>query len=260
VNTGAAPGRPTLSPGARISFLWAAAAICLLSVLPPLSHLGRSAEWGLVLRYALYALVLPPLVVLGAPWRRAAPAVRLADARARHPELIRALAFLLLDGVLMVWWFTPAAARATTDHSWLTAVEAVTLIAGGVGLWLELVESPPLAPRSGPLRRAVLGAGAMWLVWIEAYLVGLAHAGWYRDVAHAAGHGLSAAADQQVAAVVLWFVVAAVFVPTIFLNALSWLRSEEDPDDALYRLMREERRRASIVGDPPGRTSTEGAG
>ncbi len=150
-------------------------------------------------------------------------------------------------------WFTPAAARATEQHGWLTALEAVTLVAGGIGLWLELVDSPPLVPRSGPLRCAVLAALAMWLVWVQAYLVGMARGDWYRQVSHVAGHGLSAAADQQVAAVVLWFAAAVVFVPAVFGNAIRWLHREEDPDGALFRLMREERRRATAVVDPrPG--------
>jgi cytochrome c oxidase assembly factor CtaG len=258
LSAGAASSRPALlPPQARRYLLWAAAVVCLFSVLPPLSHLARSAEWGLLLRYALYALVVPPLVVLGAPWR---PGVGLAAARARHPELARAVAFLLLDGILMVWWFTPAAVRATAEHSWLTVLEAVVLIVGGIGLWLELVESPPLEPRSGPLSRAVLGAVAMWLVWIESYLVGLAHGGWYRNIGHEAGHGLSAAADQQVAAVVLWFVATVVFVPVIFLNALRWLRSEENPDNALYHLTKVERRRANVAMDPHRRAPVRGGG
>lgn len=215
--------------------------------LPPLSHLARRYEWGEVLRYGILAMVVPLLVVLGAPWRRAAPAAALARGRARHPELGRALGFVLLDAVVMVWWFTPAAVRATNGNLWLTPLEAATLIACGIGLWLELVESPPLVPRSSRLRRVVLGAVAMWLVWIEAYLVGLSQSGWYRNFGHVAGHGLSRAADQQVTAVVLWSIATVVFVPVIFLNALRWLHSEEDPDEEFNRLMREERRGARAI-------------
>ena len=48
--------------------------------------------------------------------------------------------------------------------------------------------------------------------------------------------GLSAAADQQIASAVLWFVAAAAFVPVIFWNALMWLKTDEDPDTELLAL------------------------
>jgi cytochrome c oxidase assembly factor CtaG len=204
-----------------------------------LSSLARRYEAGDVLRYGLWAIVVPPLVAMGMRWPNAAS---LAGARVRHPELGRVAAFLVLDWLVMVWWFTPLAVRTTTNTPWLLAVEALTLIAAGVGFWLELVESPPLVPRLGTFRRAVLGALAMWFIWIEAYLVGMAQSGWYRNFSHVAGHGLSRAADQQVAAVVLWFIATAVFVPVIFVNALRWLQRDEEPDAELRKLVKEDRR------------------
>jgi len=155
---------------------------------------------------------------------------------------VRAAIFLVFDGLLIVWWFTPIAVRATARIPWLTAAEALTLVVAGTGFWLELVESPPLVPRSGTFRRAVLGAAAMWLLWIEAYLVGMSQSGWYRSFSHVAGRGLSQAADQQVAAMVLWLIPTVVFVPVIFVNAMRWLRSDPEPDAELRRLLKEDRR------------------
>jgi len=132
-------------------------------------------------------------------------------------------------------------------------VPAFVVFAGGLlvavaalGLWLELVASHPLVPRSGYLRRAVLAALAMWTFWILAYVLGLSNHAFYRNFAHVPG-GLSAAADQQIATAVLWFVAAAAFVPVIFWNAMMWLRTDEDPDAELLALERAERRR----GTPP---------
>jgi hypothetical protein len=120
---------------------------------------------------------------------------------------------------------------------------------------LELVDSPPLVPRSGPLRRAVLAAVVMWVFWVDAYVVGLSNADWYRNFHHVAGHGLSAAADQQVAAAVLWFVAAAMFVPIVFWSALQWIRSEENPDAELYRLTKVERRSSAQPSSSGPRTN-----
>jgi cytochrome c oxidase assembly factor CtaG len=247
-----------LTPVLRRGLLTVAALVCLLTFLPPLSSLARHYEAGDVVRYGLWAIAVPPLVALGMRWPQAET---LAQARVRHPELGRVVAFLLLDWLVMVWWFTPFAVRATRSDPWLSAVEALTLIAAGIGFWLELVESPPLVPRLGAFRRAVLGALAMWLIWIEAYLIGMAQSGWYRDFTHVPGRGLSQAADQQVAAVALWFIATVVFVPVIFMNALRWLHSDAEPDAELRKLVKEDRRGVGAFMEHRGAvTPGEGAG
>ena len=58
--------------------------------------------------------------------------------------------------VAVVAWHAPGAVAAVAQHGWLVPLEGVTLLVFGLGLWLELVTSPPLVPRSGYLRRAVL--------------------------------------------------------------------------------------------------------
>ncbi len=80
-----------------------------------------------------------------------------------------------------------------------------------------------------------------------AYLVAMSNGDWYRAYHHAAGSGLSLAMDQQIAAGVMWGMAGACFIPLIFWNLLQWLRSEEDPDEELHRLVREERRRGSAT-------------
>jgi cytochrome c oxidase assembly factor CtaG len=208
-------------------------------------------------QFCILAIVVPTLLTMGAPWQwirlaagldtagsdRTAGAVdRLADRRLRHPELIRTLGFVALDVLAVVAWRTPGAAVALVRHGWLAPVEAATVILLGVGLWLELLESPPLVPRSGHLRRAVVAASAMWAFWIDAYVVGLSNTDWYRNFHHVAGHGLSAAADQQIAAAIIWFVAAAAFAPVVFVSALQWIRTDDDPNAELYRLTKLERR------------------
>ena len=248
---------------------WAALAgllLFLVALVPPLSTWTRHSEVLESLQFSVLAVVVPCLVVVGAPWRLvglAAPGPgpaaasppraldRLAEGRRRHPEFARALGFLAFDLVAVVAWQTPAAVDGLVAHGWLAPVEAVTLVAAGVALWVECVSSPPLAPRLVRPLRALLAALAMWAMWAMAYLVGLAHASWYHGFIHRPGHGLSAAADQQFSTAVLWAVAAAAFLPVIFVNVVTWLRSDEDPDDELYRLIRAERRRG-WAAPPPG--------
>ena len=259
MNSGAA----TVRPGEqalrwRIWFLLAAVPVAIVALVPPLSTTARHAEYGAALQFSLLAIVVPALLTVGAPWRWLRLAGdgspggpqgtvdRMADRRRRHRELPWSLAFIAGDLGVVVAWHAPGAVAAVAEHGGLVPLEGATLIAFGLGLWLELVTSPPLAPRSRYLRRAVLAAFVMWAFWILAYVVGLSNHDFYRNFHHVEG-GLSSAADQQIASAVLWFVAAASFIPVIFWNALMWLKTDEDPDSELLALARAERRR----GIPP---------
>jgi hypothetical protein len=105
-----------------------AVAVLVVALVPPLSSEARRLEVYQALQFALLALGVPALVVLGAPWRllglAAGPAAgadaegiavldrprladRLAAARRRHPEPVRSLAFLVIELAVVVAWRTP---------------------------------------------------------------------------------------------------------------------------------------------------------
>ena len=228
------------------------------------------------MQFSVLAMAVPALIALGAPWgrmglshgaaavgagsREAGPVDQLAYPRRRHPEFVRSTLFLLAFMGSVVAWRTPAAVDGVSRDPWLVAAQAATLVAVGLAFWLELVESPPLVPRSTRPVRAVMASVAMWTVWTVGYLVGFSSSSWYSGFHHTMGHGLSAAADQQLSTVVLWFVAAVVFMPVVFWNLLQWLRSEEDPDVELHRLATQARRwpvatRGHLEDPNPGRQS-----
>lgn len=263
MSPGAAAVRPRVPSGRLRAWSSAAAvAACLAVLVPPFAGLARRFDYAASLQFSVLAIVVPGLLATGAPWRRvrlarrpgtggpgAATGIldRLADRRLRHPELVRTVAFIVLDLLAVVLWRTPGAVAAVARDGWLGPVEGSCLVVVGTGLWLELIASPPLVPRSGHLRRAILAAIVMWVFWIDAYVVGLSNSDWYTNFRHVAGRGLSAAADQQIGAACLWFVAAVMLVPVIFWNALQWIHSEEDPDAELFRLTKMDRRTS-----PPG--------
>jgi cytochrome c oxidase assembly factor CtaG len=251
--------------------IFSALAVVLLAVLlvPPVGTWARRDEFIEAIQFACLAIVVPALVVIGAPWRplglasrrqgplgdatgagvggRSTMVDRLAVGRRRHPEAWRSLAFacLYLGGVVL--WRIPWTVDALARHPWLVAVEAVTLVAAGTGLWLELVESPPVTPRLSRPNRVALAAVSMWAIWVLAYLVGLSHASWYSAYPHHAGSGLSLSADQQLATAMLWCISGCAFVPVVFWNLVRWLQAEEDPDEELHALLRTERIRGRTV-------------
>ena len=242
----------------RPVLLLLAAVAAAIALVPPVATEARRYEFVEAIQFALIALAVPALVVLGAPWARPGPSGafdRWAAGRRRHPEVLRALGFLAAFLLVTVAWRTPAAVDGVATYSWLLAVELVSLSVTGIGLWLELVPSPPLTPRLHRPWRAVLAALAMWILWILAYLPGLSHVAWYHAVHHVGG-GLSLAADQELATGVLWFAAACAFVPVVFWDTMQWLKAGDDPDVEMRRLVRAERR----VAVRPARRRRGGAG
>ena len=254
----------------------------VVSLIPPVATLARQYVFVESAQFALYAIVAPALIVLGAPWRllrlsRAgdgipaevpaeaasgaapgAPAVaglpdgagpfdRLAAGRRQHRSFLRASVFLLwFFGTCLVWRLPPAV-DALARHPALVVAELVTLLAAGIGLWLELVASPPLAPRLPNPQRAAIAALAMWSTWAVAYALGLANHAVFHGY-DAAGSGLSAVADQQITVGLVWAVSAFCFVPVVFVTMLAWLKDNDDPDEELQRLPRNERQQAVVRG------------
>lgn len=279
MNAGVADGRPPAaahgdpdgvevgggSHRLRVLLAALAAALLVTALVPPLSTLARRVEVFEALQFALLAIGVPAVVVLSAPWRwlgLAARSVgatdtegvvvlegpRIADRvtarRRRHPEVARSLGYLALDTAVVVAWRVPTSVDALARHGWLSLVEALTLMAGGIGLWLELLDSPPFVARLARPARIAVAAIAMWTIWVTAYLVGLSNASVYRAYDHVAGHQLSLSADQSLTTGILWLTSLCAFLPVIFSNLALWLRSDEDPDDALHRLVRNGRRSA----------------
>jgi len=134
--------------------------------------------------------------------------------------------------VLAIAWRMPATVNALARDPGVAVAEMVTLIGGGSGVWLELVESPPQLPRLSRPQRAVMAAVAMWTIWVLACIMGMSKVAWFAACSHAAGDGLGTAADQQVAVGILWAVPALCFAPVIDV-LMAWLRDSQDPDEEL---------------------------
>jgi cytochrome c oxidase assembly factor CtaG len=241
-------------PRARYWLLAAAAVIAAASVLPPGGTEARRYVFAESLQFALFAIVVPALVVLGAPWRLGRRprelAARVAAGRRDRPAFLRAAAYLVVFAGASAAWRLPAAVDALARQPGLAAGELATLLVAGTGLWLEIAESPPLAPRIARWQRAVVAALAMWTIWALAYILGFSRVAWYPAYRHVAGRGLSTIADQQIATGTLWAAAAFCFLPVIFYSAMTWLRDTEDPDDELRGVVRRERHRAWATGSP----------
>jgi cytochrome c oxidase assembly factor CtaG len=251
--------------GLRLTLAVLALVLLVLSLVPPLASYARRFEFVEAVQFCLLAVIIPVFVASGAPWKRLGLAAndlvgigedgdlsspgglrsidRLDRGRRRHPDPWRAVVIASAYLALVVLWRIPLTVDATARHPGLVLAEAATLVPLGVAMWLELVESPPLTPRLTRPHRVAMSAVVMWVIWVLAYLVGLAHGAWYHGFDHSVATGISISADQQLTSGVMWALSGAAFVPVVFWNLIFWLQAEEDPDDELHRLIRQQRTR-----------------
>jgi len=241
---------PRPGPTGRLWLAVAGVLAVAVSLVPPVATLARQYVFVESAQFVLFAIVAPALIVLGAPWRLlrlSRLAGRLAAGRQQHRSFLRASVFLLwFFGTCLVWRLPPAV-DALARYPALVVAELVTLLTAGIGLWLELVDSPPLAPRLPNPQRAAIAALAMWSTWAVAYALGFANHAVFHSY-DAAGNGLSAVADQQITVGLVWAVSAFCFVPVVFVTMLTWLKDNDDPDEELQRLARNERQQAVVRG------------
>jgi cytochrome c oxidase assembly factor CtaG len=255
----------------RVALAVLGVVLWILFLVPPVSAWAARYEFVESLQFGVFAFAVPALLVSGAPWRRIGLAshedhvvdadglrlsptrprlidrVTIGRARASHQR--RAVLVAGLFAGLTIFWRVAPVVDYLVRHRWLAVIEALSLLALGIPLFTNLIESPPMTP--GTLRpyRIGISAGVMWVAWVVAYLDGMSHSSWYHAFHHVAGQGISLSADQQLSAGFIWLVSAAVFIPIVFWNLVYWLQSEEDPNDELQRLVRDERTRGFFGTD-----------
>ena len=232
-------------------------------LIPPVSSWSLRYEYAQAIQYCVFAVLAPALLVAGAPWKwlglsAGEPLVVDVDGTGVSPSRPRFIdrwsilrssrsgiqrAYVLVIGfsLMTIFWRVSPVVNALVRHPWLAVVESVALISVGVLLWIDLIESPPVTPCTPRPYRIGMATASMWVVWVLAYLLGQSNDSWYRAFHHVAGHGVSLSADQQLISGSMWLLTAGAFLPVIFWNLVHWLQSEEDPDDELVRLIRQDK-------------------
>jgi cytochrome c oxidase assembly factor CtaG len=222
-------------PWSSRSWLAAAGIVLVVACLvPPLSVLARRYLFVESIQFCVFAMATPALVVLGAPWSlvRFPPGLdrlarQMAAARRRRASFVAAFGYLAAWAAVCLCWRLPPVLDGLARHPVLIAPEAVTLVAAGTGLWLELVPSPPLVPRLRPLQRVLIAVLAMWFTWAVAYVLGFAgHA--VVDAYDGAGSHLATVADQEITVFLVWAVAAVCFIPVVVVMGLTWLKEGAD--------------------------------
>lgn len=207
---------------ARFRFWPGIAAVILITstLVPPAAGYTRQYAFAQALQFVIFAVAGPALLVLAIP-RCARPARLPGDGRPGRPAARAAIRLIAFVAVAATWRL-PDPVNALARDPALVAAEMITLLAVGTGIWAELAGPRPAPGRLPGPARAAMAAAAMWTIWVLAYLTGMS------GTSFAAYHsgppgGLGAAADQQIAAAILWAVPAACFLPVLYVTVIAWL-------------------------------------
>jgi len=183
-----------------------------------------------MLQHVLLLTAAPPLLVYGRPWPRLwqplPVGVRRAAARAFAvgAPLARPEAALLLLTATVGGWHVPALYDATLRSDAVHQLEHLSFVVTGILFWAAVIGAPPLRTRLDGARRCLYLVLALVPGWILAIVLAFARAPIYAYAAltHRPG-GISALADQQLAAGVMWVPGSAVYITAACWALYSWL-------------------------------------
>ena len=215
--------------------------VAALAIGSPIDAYADRLFWVHMVQHVLLMMVAPPLLLLGRPWPRLLrplplgvrrPIARTALAGPGLAPVRRAFrwlasplpAFLAFNGTLLVWHL-PVLYDLTLRDGPVHDLEHALFFATALLFWVHLLPGTSGRPQLTDAARAVYGTAALLVSWILAIVLGLATEPLYNayaGLAHRPG-GLSALADQQLAAGVMWVPGSVPYCIVLVVAALRWL-------------------------------------
>lgn len=209
-----------------------------------------------MVQHILLMLVIPPILVLGAPWvplLRGLPRSwrlrlgRLAQGWRSQDRWQRLRVFLTAPmlsvwafNVAMVFWHLPGPFDYAATHLFVHIVgEHGTLFGFGVLFWLQIFGSYPFRPVMSAPRRAFALAAANLVMVAVAVALGMLSNHAYSVYANVPHRVMSQGTDQSLAAGILWICGEFTLAPALYFVVQGWFRQEEaaaDEADSLIRL------------------------
>ncbi len=220
---------------------YASLAVLLIALCSPIETFSQKLFWTHMVQHVLLLVVAPPLMVLARPWvrlwrslplgarrslgRNLALGERTAPLRWTIRTLGNPMPSFVLFSVVLVAWHLPVMFDATLRSGTLHALEHTLFFVTALMFWKQVIYSPPLHARLSSAQRVGYIVGAMVVTWALAVVIALAPHPLYSFYAHEASRpgGISALADQQIAAGVMWVPGSVTFVIVIFVYVHRWL-------------------------------------
>jgi putative membrane protein len=225
----------------RTCSFYGALAVLAIALSSPLDLLSEQLFWAHMVQHVLLLVIAPPLLAVARPWVRLWRAVplswrrptgrslalgqRMAPLRSISRTLGGPLPSFLLFSVVLLAWHLPALFDATLRSGTLHALEHTLFFLTALMFWKQVIDSPPLHARLGAPQRVAYVIGAMIVSWVLAVVLALAPHPLYDVYAHELSRpgGISAIADQQIAAGIMWVPGSVSFVIVIFVYVHRWL-------------------------------------
>lgn len=245
-------GRGTVTPSRtrrerrwRSVCLYAALLVLAIALNSPIDALSERLFWAHMVQHVLLLVVAPPLIVVSRPWVRLWRSLPLGARRSLGRNLAlgdrtgplrwisrtlgRPLPSFLLFSVVLLGWHLPPLFDATLRSEALHGLEHTLFFVTALMFWKQVIDSPPLhaIPRTGV--RVAYVVGAMVVSWVLAVVLALAPHPLYDVYAHETSRpgGISAIADQQIAAGIMWVPGSVAFVIVVFVYVHRWLTPAE---------------------------------
>jgi putative membrane protein len=235
------PARKRVQQRWRSGCFYAALAVLAVALASPIEVLSEQLFWVHMVQHVLLMMVAAPLLVVASPWvrlwrslpldsrrwlaRGLSHGARTAPLRVLSRELGRPVASFLAFSVVLLSWHVPSMFDATLRSGTLHALEHTLFFTTAVMFWKQAIPSPPLHARLADAQRVVFCIGGMIVSWALAVVLALAPHPLYSVYAHEAGRpgGISALADQQLAAGIMWVPGSVTFLLVVFVYVHRWL-------------------------------------
>ncbi len=193
----------------------------LVAVESPIEYWGYHYFYIHMIQHLILLLVAPSLVVAGAPWqpmllgvplRLRRPALRAIlhegwarPLRAAGRRLSQPLVVVVVFNIVMVGWQIPGLFDLSERNGIVHSVMNASMLVVGVMFWRLIIASPPLRMRTTPAGQAIALVATNFVMFMLAMSMSVfSDQSWYSVYNHVPGVGLSAFADQQIGAGILW--------------------------------------------------------
>ena len=131
---------------------------------------------------------------------------------------------------MLLAWHVPVLYNLTLRNTLVHDVEHMLFVGTALLYWMHLVPGATARPQLTDLQRAAYGTAGLLVGWALAVVLGFASAPVYSAYASLASRpgGISALADQHIAAGIMWVPASMPFTIAIFVAAYRWLDPSGD--------------------------------
>ena len=202
-------GRGRRDERRRALCFYAGIATIVVALDTPVDAYADRLFWVHMVQHVLLITVAPPLLVLGRAWPRLWQPLPVGARRAAArvfslgAPLARPVVALVLMAATLAAWHVPALYDETLRNNLVHQAEHLSFVVTALLFWAGILGAPPLRARIGGAERCLYLVLAMIPGWVLAIVLAFARTPLYSYAPHRPG-GISALADQQLAAGVMW--------------------------------------------------------